>query len=466
MTAAMRTRGLGRGGSRRPARGSVLAVTLMAVTVLLVLGCSILTIAFSEDFNARREGSTLRAFFAVEAGVHEAVVRMNVNPSGASDDETELKWTAGTGNPDAVRDPRLVLGNAPDPDPTHFSDSALNSWRYWNYDPSWRYTGAAADGDGNYPGATATQQANLNTAGRAFPYNGASARTLLPGSGYTVRVLPQVRKGAGSWQFADARGVAAFPNTFYYRILATGSQLSQSATVQVLVKKFFFGPAIPATLTAGGNATIGGNASVTIGLPGDQNSSGVAVQSAGTGSATGSGIITGAVANNTPFPAFETVFGLSKADLQAKATITGSYTAANTTNPPAVPSGTAGQLIWLTASNGGVKKDLTFTGSGAGGYTLGSPTRPVLLVVDGNLVLNSVTIYGVIYVTGAFRNQGGSQIEGSILVEGTAETDVLGTGSGGGTKMAYSASVLHNLNQESEMFPVSLLKGTWQMRNG
>ncbi len=466
MNAANRRQGMPGGPQPPGADGSILVVTLMAVTVLLVLGLSILTIAFSEDFDARREGSALRAFFAAEAGVHEAVVRMNVTPSGASDDETEVKWTAGSGNPDAVRDPRLVLGNAPDPDPTHFSDSAVNSWRFWNYDPSWRYAGAAADGDGNYPGATVAQQANLNTAGRAFPYNGASARTLLPGSGYTVRVVPHIRKIAGLWTFVDPRGAAALPNTYYYHIDASGSYQGQTATVQVLVKKFFFGPALPATLTAGGNATIGGNASVTIGLPGDQNPSGVAVQSAGTGSATGSGIITGAVANTTPFPAFEAVFGLSKADLQAKATITGTYTANNTTNPPAAPSGTVGSLIWLTAMNGGVKKDLTFTGSGAGGYTLGSPTHPVVLVVDGNLVLNSVTIYGVIYVTGTFRNQGGSDIEGSILVEGTAETDVLGSGSGGGTKIAYSANVVRNLNQDSQMFPFSFLKGTWQMRNG
>ncbi len=107
----------------RQAEGSVMVVTLMAVTVLLVLGFSILTIAFSEDFNARRDGSALRAFFAAEAGVHEAVSRMNLNPSGASDDETEIKWTAGTGNPDSVRDPRMVLGTPPDPNPANFSDS-------------------------------------------------------------------------------------------------------------------------------------------------------------------------------------------------------------------------------------------------------------------------------------------------------------------------------------------------------
>jgi len=465
MNAANRTGVLPRGRRTRPARGTIMVVTLLAVAVLLVLGFSILTIAFTEDFNARREGSALRAFFAAEAGVHEAAARMNVNPSGASDDETEIKWTAGTGNPDAVRDPRLVGGNAPDPDPTNFSDSAVNSWRFWNYDPTWRYAGAGAPGDGNYPGTTAAQQANLNTAGRAFTYDGASARTLLPGSSYAVRVVPHIRKVAGSWTFVDPRGVAALANTYYYRINATGSHQGQTATVQVLVKKFFFGPAIPATVTAGGDVTIGGNASVTIGAAGDETPSGVAVQSAGTGTASGSGTITGAIANNTPFPAFEAVFGLTKADLQAKATLTATYTANNTTNPPAVPSGTVGQLIWLTAMNGGVKKDLTLTGSGAGGYTLGSPTQPVVLVVDGNLVVNSVTIYGVIYVTGTLRNQGGSQIKGSILVEGTAETDILGTGKGG-TKIAYSADVLRNLNRESQLFPYSFLKTTWQMTNG
>lgn len=467
MTSARRR---GRRAGPRPgtgAPGSVLVVTLLAVVVLLLLGASMLTLSHSEEFNAYRERNALRAFYAAEAGAHEVLVRMNLNPAGPTDDETEVKWNAGTENPDSVRDPRIVQGNPPDPNPANFSDSTVNSWRFWNYDPGWRYAGTSAGGEGNYPGATSAQQANLAAAGRAFSYNGASARTLVSDSTYSVRAVPHVRNFAGAWAFADERGNQAKPNYLYYRIAATGTYRTQTATAEVLGQKFFFGISVPGALTAGGSVMIGGNASVSLGEPGDANPTGVAVQSAGTTTVSGSGTIPppGVALESTAFPGFEAIFGLTPAELQAQATITATYPN-DTSNPPEVPSGTAGQLIWLTAKNsGGVKKELTFTGGGAGGFILGSPSQPVLLVVDGNLNLNSVTIYGVIYVTGAFRNQGGSLIKGAILVEGTAETDILGTGSEG-TKIDYSLGVLRNLNRDQNMFPFRFVKGTWRLGRG
>ncbi len=445
------------------APGSVMVVTLLAVAVLLVLGASILTLSFSEEFNAQREQNARRAFFAAEAGAHEALVRLNLDP-GPADDETEIKWP---GNPDSVRDPRIVQGVPPDPNPAHFSDSAVNSWRFWNYDPSWRYTGTSTGGEGNYPGATSAQQANLAAAGRGFSYTGAPGRTLVSGSTYSVRVVPQVRNIAGTWTFVTERGTQANANHLYYAIASTGTHRTQTATAEVIAQKFFFGISVPGALTAGGNVMIGGNASVSIGEVADANPTGVAVQSAGTATVSGSGTIPppGVALQSTAFPGFEAIFGLTPAELQPHATITGTYTANTTTNPAEVPSGTTGQMIWLTAKASGVKKDIGFTGSGAGGYTIGSPSQPVLLVVDGNLTLNSVTIYGVVYVTGAFRNQGGSLIKGAILVEGTAETDIYGTGSVG-TKIDYSLSVLRNLNRDQNMFPFRFVKGSWRLGRG
>ncbi len=447
-------------------RGSILIFTLLAVLVLFTLGLTLLTLSFSEEVNARRDRSRLLAFYAGEGGVHEAVVRMNLDPSGPSNDEIELKW--GAGNPASVRDPRMVQGNKPEPDPNNFSDSSVNSWRFWNYDPAWRYAGTSTEGEGNYPGATPAQQANLDSAGRVFTLDATSARTLVTGATYSVRVVPHIRNIAGTgWTFVDERGTAALANYYYYKVTGTGTQGAQMSTAEVLVKKFHFGPSIPAALTAGGNVVVGGNATVTMGDLGDTNPTGVAVQSAGTVSTTGSGTTAGTELNSTAFPGFQPSFGISPADLQPQATITASYTANTTTNPSQVPSGTVGQVIWLTAKDTyGVKKEINFTGTGAGGYILGSPTQPVILVVDGTLTLNSVTIYGVVYVTGAFRNQGGSQIHGAILVEGTAETDILGTGGGsGGTKIAYSASVLRELNNFN-VFPFRFVHGSWRLHRG
>ncbi len=437
-------------------------VALLAVVVLLLLGISMLSLSFSEDFNQRRDRSRLLAFFAAEGGVHEAVARMNLAPGSPTGNEVSLPYP---GNPAAVRDPRIVQGNQPDPDPRNYSDSSTSMWRFWNYDPSWRYTGTSSGGEGNYPGATSAQQANLDTAGRPFTLDATSSRTLAGGSTFTARVAPHVRNVAGTWTFVNERGAAAASNYYYYKIATTGTQGAQTATAEVILKKFFFGPNIPAAVTAGGDVVVGGNGSVSRGEGTDANLSGVAIQSAGNVSISGSGTTTGTNLNHTAFPGFQTVFGITPTELQAQATITATYTANNTTNPSVVPSGTVGQIIWLTAKESGVKKGITFTGSGPGGYTLGSPTQPVILVVDGDLTLNSVTIYGVIYVTGALRNQGGSNIDGGVLVEGTTETDILGTGSTG-SKIQYSAGVLKNLNGNSNMFPFRFVKGSWKLRRG
>ncbi len=125
--------------------GSVLIVALLAVVVLLLLAVSLLSLSFSEEFNQRRDRSRLLAFFAAEGGVHEAVARMNLAPGSPTTNEVSLPWP---GNPAAVRDPRIVQGDPPDPDPRNYSDSSSATWRFWNYDPSWRYTGTSSGGRG------------------------------------------------------------------------------------------------------------------------------------------------------------------------------------------------------------------------------------------------------------------------------------------------------------------------------
>jgi len=449
------------------APGNVMIITLMAVMVLSVLGFTILTFSYSEDFNSTREKSMLVAFYSAEAGVHEALVRMNLNPSGTNNDETEVTWDTSANqprNPASVQDPRMIKGDVPEPNPANHSDSSLpdtspTKWRFWNYDPNWRYSVTSpTDGCGNYPGATSTQQGNLSSAGRGFTYDSASTRTLVSESSYSVRVVPHIKRISGTWKFVDQRGNEATANNYYYKTTSVGTYGTQTSTAQVIVEKYFFGLSIPASLTAGGDVSVGGNATVSKG----DGSTGVAIQSAGTVSVGGSGTVDGSTVNNTSFPGFETIFGVTKSDLKANATITATYTS-NVSNPSEVPSGTAGQLIWITAKHSGVNQKLTFTGSGSGGYQLGTPDNPVILVVDGNLTFNSVTVYGVVYVTGTFSNQGTSQSAGAIVVEGTADTDILGTG---GAKIQYSKSVLSNLNGNSQMFPFRSLKGTWKMTRG
>lgn len=79
-------------------------------------------------------------------------------------------------------------------------------------------------------------------------------------------------------------------------------------------------------------------------------------------------------------------------------------------------NGLQGQAIWF---NG----DLTFNGN----RTLGSPTSPVLLIVDGNFHLNgNANVYGFIFVLGSFETQGNATLTGglaatdSVQVQGNA----------------------------------------------
>jgi Tfp pilus assembly protein PilX len=437
-----------------------MVVALMAMLVLAILAATILSLSHSEEFNQRREQRSVLAFYAADAGVNEAFARINLNPSGANNDETELRWDTATNqprNPASVRDPRFIQNLAPDADPRNYTDSAVPTWRFWNYDPSWRYTGTSAGGEGNYPGATSAHQANLNAAGRAYSYDGSTVRSLTNGTGYTVRVVPHVRNFAGAWHFADARGNQAAPNWYYYKANSIGTFGGKTASIELILKKFKFGVNVPAAITAQGDIIVSGNGSVGTGDPGDEIANGVAIQSLGSVTQSGSGTISGSVVSGAPFPTFETIFGGTKTEIHSLAQSMGT---AITGEPP---SGAAsyGKMYWVTPSGG----TLLLTGSGSSGYVLGSPNEPVVLIVDGDLTLNSVTIYGAVYVTGTFRNQGSSHIRGAILVEGTAETDILGTGSEK-EKIAYSQSVVNNLNNNPTLYPFTPLKGTWKINRG
>jgi hypothetical protein len=280
-----------------------------------------------------------------------------------------------------------------------------------------------------------------------------------------VRVVPHIRNIAGTWRFVDERGAAAAANTFYYLLTSPGTYGGQSAETRVIVRKRYLVSAARAAVTTAGNVSVGGNASISSGDPGDENPSGVATYTTGTTSLSGSGTVVGSAQDNMAYPGFEGTFGMTSAEMQASATITATFTA-DTSNPPQVPSGTVGQVIWITAKDSsGVKTKVVFSGSGPGGFQLGSPSQPVILVVDGDLTLNTVTIYGIIYVTGAFRNQGSSQIRGAVFVEDTGTTDFSGT-SQPPPKIAYSKSVLARLDRGSGAFPFRMVKGTWKTKRG
>ena len=80
-------------------------------------------------------------------------------------------------------------------------------------------------------------------------------------------------------------------------------------------------------------------------------------------------------------------------------------------------NGKEGTTIWISQTNG--------TAEISGNTTIGSPSNPVNLVVDGNLELsNQVTIYGNVIVSGNIQMTGTGEINGLLFSGGSFEAGV------------------------------------------
>jgi hypothetical protein len=91
-------------------------------------------------------------------------------------------------------------------------------------------------------------------------------------------------------------------------------------------------------------------------------------------------------------------------------------------------NGATGQTIWMNSYT-------TLLGS----TTIGSPTSPVILIVNGNLsvLLGSLTVYGLLYITGSITSLVGSiTVNGALAIQG-------GLGSIGNITVNYNPSILN-----------------------
>lgn len=176
------------------------------------------------------------------------------------------------------------------------------------------------------------------------------------------------------------------------------------ATVTQLVKfrPLLVGQPLDALLVRG-TVDLKGNVTVK-----NQTGVGVAIRAAGTVSV-GNGSSAGTIVRNyaplagvTPAAFFESLFGDTKAAIQG-------YLPNLAADFPAAGTGGAFWIEGDTAIHGG---------------TFGSPSNPVILIVNGNLRLNgNTTIYGLLYVIGGtsgWNNQGGGtgEVVGATVSEG------------------------------------------------
>jgi Tfp pilus assembly protein PilX len=169
-----------------------------------------------------------------------------------------------------------------------------------------------------------------------------------------------------------------------------------------------------ANIVSGGPVTLNNTAQTQVnsasGLVTSSNSSGLA----------GDVMANAAITSPSMFALF---FSQSESAVQAAANQ--SYTSSNI-------NGAVGQTIWITGA---------FTLSGT--QTIGSPSSPVILIVNGNVALNggNIIIYGFLYVAGGngLTTNGTVSIIGSLAVEGAANLN-------GNTTVTYNAAILSQLN--------------------
>lgn len=190
------------------------------------------------------------------------------------------------------------------------------------------------------------------------------------------------------------------------------------------------------TIWSGGNVALAGSASTEAanGISSDKNGLNADVVHNDTG-----------LSGLTSDQFFSGFFGSTKAVAQTNTDLV--YTNTSDTNLSSTLNGVTGKSIWVNQTGG--------TASFSGNATIGSPTNPVVLVINGPFSANgNTTIYGFVYIIGDWNNGGGGTlaINGGMAVEGRLSST-------GTPDVTYSNSIFSNLNQVGEYVKVP---GSWR----
>ncbi|MDR3476518.1 MAG: pilus assembly PilX N-terminal domain-containing protein [Gammaproteobacteria bacterium] len=142
---------------------------------------------------------------------------------------------------------------------------------------------------------------------------------------------------------------------------------------------------------------------------------------------------------------FASYFGASMTTVKNSA----KYLFSGLSNYSSSVNGKAGAIIWIDQPTG--------TASISGSATVGTPTQPVLLIINGNFsVSGSVQIYGLIVVLGTTT----TTITGSTdIVGGLIASDALSFS--GSSSITYSASTLSSVQQTTTNY-YARVPGSWR----
>lgn len=187
------------------------------------------------------------------------------------------------------------------------------------------------------------------------------------------------------------------------------------------------------TIWSGKSVTFSGNGETQLssGISSDKNSTGGDLRTNDT-----------TLDNATSQELFENYFG----DTNIEALATFQATSSTSSNYSTQLDGKEGIVIWINQTSG----ESTLNNNAI----IGSPSNPVLLVVNGDLKINGgATIYGLVYSTGNIEMQGSSTIEGAVVTAGDFTT------SSGTSEIIFNPDVLNKLSSSVGYY--AKVPGSW-----
>jgi Tfp pilus assembly protein PilX len=218
-------------------------------------------------------------------------------------------------------------------------------------------------------------------------------------------------------------------NYLLIEVTSTGTS-DDGASVRTVKQKIYGGiSSLNAAITTKGNLVSSGNVTVT-------GSSGI--HAGGTVTQSGVNSISSIIQNDAVLrnlssdALFSTVFGATKAEIQAQSTYF--------SNTSGLDYNTLTGKNWINSS-------VIVSGE----YTIGSPANPVLLVVNGSFIASGrITIYGLMYVTGTVTVSGAHNFNGGLVSEGAVTMS--------GVMSAYNSALVNAFTAHT----YAKIPGSWK----
>lgn len=399
----------GRSAAVADDRGMALPTALLVLVILTLLGtAAVFTSSTELDIagNGRRE---LQALSVAEAGIHEALARLNMK-EGTSPTRI-VPDVDGSGNPVATWTTTIVKGTP--------GANQRRTLTYSTTDPTAelpifttiRYKREATEQPISHCNADGCSNQEVVRFHTDYQYSGSHVPT----------------------------GTQVGPPVLQLSSIYADSSASSSKTLLVEAVRSITNIQTPGTVRACGQVRCSGTGDIDGTAHPDQSAI-VAGQSGGTGCndsrvdpdpSTNPNAVQVQACPLSPADLFQQTFGVTREYMKQIADIVAPAPFA------APPSGTRGKIIYVTG---------TAKSTWQGNNVLGSPTEPVIVVFEGDFrVQGNLTFYGVVYVVGNMEFGGGTQnYYGAIISQGSAEINLSGN-----TFFTYNPDVLDNLKDLS-----------------